>query len=110
MPGEYALHFIKEAFLTHSFIQAFQFFNKLGIEYETSTNDIDLKIQDEKTVDNTPKANNGISNMLCGVLCKSRLDDVLNENDKQSDNTKNSTSQGIFSSNAPSIAYFRNDS
>lgn len=74
-----------------------KFHNKPGIEYETSTNDIELKIEDEKTTDSTPKTNNGISSMLCGVLCKSRLDDVLIEPGKQSnDDSKISTSQGIL--------------
>lgn len=68
-----------------------------GIEYETSTNDVEIKVEDEKTNDSESKAKNGISNMLCGVLCKSRLEDVINENEKRSnDDTKNSTSKGIF--------------
>lgn len=74
-----------------------KFHNESGIEYEMSTNDIVVKIEDEKTTnDSAPKANSGISNMLCGVLCKSRVDEVLNDHGKQTnDDSKNSTSQGI---------------
>lgn len=87
-----------------SFITDKKFAFESGIEYETSTNDIELKMEDEEPIDSGSKPTNGFSNMLCGVLCKSRLNEVLNENENQpNDDAKASAVQGT--SNGWNIFY-----